>query len=108
MWNEFNWGTGYWGYGVQGTIWELEKAQAETITTTDDYSLSFDKLLENSAASTFEMTDEFLQESAGYYYVEPSNVIDLDDRSAAAYTEATAASTTWVEQTTAAGTWSEI
>lgn len=109
LWGAATWGTDLWGQGSTTALNIDKPLTSETLTLTEDLQTEvvYNAILENSISIALDLTDETLQDSAGYYYVFTKPTTDADDRSLATYTEASSPTTTWTEGSTSGPTWSE-
>jgi hypothetical protein len=107
-WNEFNWGTGFWGYGSNSIPFEVEKIlTTEALTLLDAFSKEPEKVLENSISASFEMVSETLQDSQTFYEVFTRPTTEAENRSLTTFTEDSDTTTSWTEDDPPASSWSE-
>lgn len=106
-WNEFNWGTGFWGYGSNTIPLDVVKNLDNSFTVDDYYERSYEKLFSESLSMDSDITEETLQDGNGYYYVFPRPTIDSNDRNNGMFTEVSNGSTSWTEDTDSDTSWTE-
>lgn len=106
LWGTFIWGTDYWGAGSKDLPCAVVKLLENSGSLSDDYSHLVEKIVENSQASTAEMSSESLTDGAGYYYEFTYPTTDAENRNNTTYTEGAAASTSFTTVADASTSWS--
>lgn len=105
-WNNFNWGSGYWGAGSNDLPCEIEKLIDNSLAPTCDISKEVERTIDNSLSATFEAISEGLT-SGGWDYVFTRPSTDAEDRTNAQYQETSRPNTTWTSATAGGSSWSE-
>ncbi len=125
VWGVLTWGTDNWrfaGDSIQsigkpidfGAV-TLADAPIKDIEHLDDMgstllsdsiTATFSRTISNQIATAFEITNAYLTDENGYYYVFIGDVIDADDRAGASWTLASATTSTWTPVASPSTVWS--
>jgi hypothetical protein len=107
-WQAYNWQAFKWGDGTRDLEVNPTKVVDNSLAPTDNSltEVLWSRTIENSMAVNADMYSEELKDEAGYKYIYPNNVTDLEQRFEPTFTSGAVATSSW---TTAAGsstTWS--
>lgn len=125
QWGTLEWGTDWWRFNGE-TLQDVGKAIDFGSTTLSDAPIkdvehlldfgstllsdtitkSFERSYNNSLLPTFEMSEEYLQDEDGYFYVFPGGVTDADERVDSTWSDETDPTSTWSAVTSATAPWS--
>lgn len=97
-WGDFNWGEGFWGFGSETTLIDVEKLISENVEQAFAIFNTKGKLLVESIPSTFFVGDQVLTDGKGYVKKYPfSSGFSKKGRQASIWTRATRPDSTWGE-----------
>lgn len=108
LWNEALWNAFKWGEGTNDTPVDVGKFIDAGSILPDSAIAAFYvlHLISESLSPTSAISLVTLQDSAGYFYVYPSNVTNHENQSLPTYTSGSTPSGTWTSATVGATVWS--
>lgn len=106
-WGEIKWGTDKWGEGTQDLPVDVVKIVTDA-TALDGLTilLASERIISNSLTLDSDATEETLKDPAGYNYLFVKPTTDSEQRTAATFSSAAAASTSWTSAAVGSTSWS--
>src|SRR3990167_5823929 len=102
LWNAYNWGAFKWGEGTVNVIWDLDHLISNSLTLDSAVIKDSEKVISNTLTVSSEMTEEYVQDANGYFYIYVPGVTNAESRASGTYTSGTVSAVSWTSQAASA------